>query len=201
MLPHSPRGYMLSRSVMSDSLDPLDCSPAGSSIHGIFQARILGWICCMTQGTQTGALWQPRGRGGMRWEGGSRRRGHMYTYVHMYTHVHTYIHVNAWQKWTQYCEAIMLQLKINKNKLKKKYCNGLPFPPPGELPNPGTEPTSPVSPALQMYSLPAAPLGKPLTALRRNRLCQHLDRGLLASRCKIINVCCLSHLVCVTVLK
>ena len=38
-------------------------------------------ICCMTQGTQTGALYQPRGVGwGERWEGGSRGRGHMYAY-------------------------------------------------------------------------------------------------------------------------
>ena len=35
---------VLSRSVMSDSCDPRDCSPPGSSIHGIFQARILEWI-------------------------------------------------------------------------------------------------------------------------------------------------------------
>ena len=32
---------------------------------------------------------------------------------------------------------------------------------PGDLPNPGTEPTSPVSPALQADSLPTEPLGKP----------------------------------------
>ena len=24
--------------------DPMDCSPAGSSIHGIFQARVLEWV-------------------------------------------------------------------------------------------------------------------------------------------------------------
>ena len=24
-------------------LDPMDCSPPGSSIHGIFQARVLEW--------------------------------------------------------------------------------------------------------------------------------------------------------------
>ena len=28
---------------MSDSCDPMDCSPPGSSVHGIFQARILKW--------------------------------------------------------------------------------------------------------------------------------------------------------------
>ena len=29
---------------MSDSLQPMDCSLPGSSIHGIFQARILEWV-------------------------------------------------------------------------------------------------------------------------------------------------------------
>ena len=28
----------------SRSVDPLDCSPPGSSVHGIFQARILEWV-------------------------------------------------------------------------------------------------------------------------------------------------------------
>ena len=31
-------------SVVSDSFDPMDCSPPGSSAHGIFQARILEWV-------------------------------------------------------------------------------------------------------------------------------------------------------------
>ena len=29
---------------MSDSFDPVDCSPPGSSVHGILQARILEWV-------------------------------------------------------------------------------------------------------------------------------------------------------------
>jgi len=29
---------------MSDSCDPMDCSPPGSSVLGIFQTRILEWI-------------------------------------------------------------------------------------------------------------------------------------------------------------
>ena len=29
---------------MSDSCYPVDCSPPGSSVHGIFQARILQWV-------------------------------------------------------------------------------------------------------------------------------------------------------------
>ena len=29
---------------MSDPQQPMDCSPPGSSIHGIFQARVLEWV-------------------------------------------------------------------------------------------------------------------------------------------------------------
>ena len=36
--------HVLSGSIVSNSLRPLDCSPSGSSVHGIFQARILEWI-------------------------------------------------------------------------------------------------------------------------------------------------------------
>ena len=33
-----------SRSVMSTLCNPMDCSPPSSSVHGIFQARILKWV-------------------------------------------------------------------------------------------------------------------------------------------------------------
>ena len=41
---------------------------------------------------------------------------------------------------------------------RPEYWSGQPFPSPGDLPNPGTEPRSPV---LQADSLPAEPPGKP----------------------------------------
>ena len=43
---------------------------------------------------------------------------------------------------------------------RQEYWSGLPFPPSGDLPNPGIEFASPVSPALQADSLLAEPLGK-----------------------------------------
>ena len=43
---------------------------------------------------------------------------------------------------------------------RQEYWSGLPFPFPGDLPDPGIEPTSPVSPALQVDSLPLVPPGK-----------------------------------------
>jgi len=37
-------GCMLSQSVVSDSMQPMDCSPPGSSTYGISQASILEWV-------------------------------------------------------------------------------------------------------------------------------------------------------------
>ena len=41
---------------------------------------------------------------------------------------------------------------------RQEYWNGLPFPTPGDLPDPGTEPTSPI---LQSGSLPLSHPGSP----------------------------------------
>ena len=42
---------------------------------------------------------------------------------------------------------------------RQKYWSGLPFLNPGDLPDPGIESVSPVSPALQVDSLPTEPSG------------------------------------------
>ena len=42
--PQRSRVYVLSCPVVSDSLWPVDCSPPGSSVHGVRQARILEWV-------------------------------------------------------------------------------------------------------------------------------------------------------------
>ena len=46
-----------------------------------------------------------------------------------------------------------------------RYWSGLPFPSPGDLPDPGIEPGAP---ALQADSLPSEPRGKPLDALGKS---------------------------------
>ena len=45
---------------------------------------------------------------------------------------------------------------------RQEYWSGLPFPSPGDLPDPGIEPGSP---ALQVDSLPSEPPGKPNSAV------------------------------------
>ena len=44
---------------------------------------------------------------------------------------------------------------------RQEYWNGLPFPPPGDLPDPGIEPASLVSPALVGGFFTTESLGKP----------------------------------------
>ena len=45
---------------------------------------------------------------------------------------------------------------------RQEYWSGLPFPSPGDLPDPEIKPTSPVSPASQENSLPIELSGKPM---------------------------------------
>ena len=46
--------------------------------------------------------------------------------------------------WTVACQG-----PLSMGFSRQEYWSGLPFPPPWDLPGPGTEATSPVSPALQ----------------------------------------------------
>ena len=59
-------------------------------------------ICCVTQGSQPGALWQPRGMGGAR--------------VFLLL-----THADGRQRPTQCCEAILLQSKIKKSGGGEEY--------------------------------------------------------------------------------
>ena len=58
--------------------------------------------------------------------------------------------------WTSSCQAPQ-----SMGFSRQEYWSGLPFPPPGNLPDPGIEPTSLMSPVWQSGSLPLAPPGSP----------------------------------------
>ena len=58
--------------------------------------------------------------------------------------------------WTVACQA-----PLSMGFSRQEYWSGLPCPPPGDLPNPGTEPRSLMSLHWQMGSLPLAPPGEP----------------------------------------
>ena len=58
--------------------------------------------------------------------------------------------------WTVACQAPLLM-----EFSRQEYWSGEPFPTPVDLPDPGMEPASPVSPALAGRFFPTAPPGKP----------------------------------------
>ena len=53
------------------------------------------------------------------------------------------------------------QAPLSMGFSRQEYCSRLLRPPLGDLPNPGIEPTSPVSPALQADLYPLSHLGSP----------------------------------------
>ena len=62
--------------------------------------------------------------------------------------------------WTVAC-----QVPLCMEFPMQEHWNGLPFPSPGDLPNPGTEPETLVSPALQVGSILLCHLGSQLDLL------------------------------------
>jgi len=84
------RKWKWSRSVMSDSLNPVDCSTPSFSIHGILHARILEWI---TISFSMGSNW-PRDRSQVTCiEGRCFNLWATREYTHTHTHTHTYIYI------------------------------------------------------------------------------------------------------------
>ena len=79
-----------------------------------------------------------------------------------------------WVPCTQSCltaatpRTVTRQAPLSMGFPSQEYWTGLPIPSPGHLPDPGIEPTSPVSPALQVDSLPDELSGKPFSFLEAN---------------------------------
>ena len=46
--------------------------------------------------------------------------------------------------------TVARQAPLSMGFFRQKYCSGLPWPPSGDLPDPGIKPMSPVSPGLQV---------------------------------------------------
>ena len=61
------------------------------------------------------------------------------------------------------------QAPLSMGFSRQEYWSGLPFPSPGDLPNPGIKPRSPT---FQADSLPSEPPGKPELVLLELRICQ-----------------------------
>ena len=65
--------------------------------------------------------------------------------------------------------TVARQAPLSMGFLRQKYWNGLPFPSPGDFPDPGMEPESP---ALAGGFFTTAPLGKPSDYIRITQIIQ-----------------------------
>ena len=138
--------------------DSIDASPPGSPVPGILQARTLEWVAISFSSAWkwkvkvkslswarllatpwTGAYQAPRSMGFSRqeyWSGVPLPS----PYVRM--------------KWSESCSVVSelfvtpCQAPLSMGFSREEFWNGLLCPPPGDLPDPAIEPTSPVAAAL-----------------------------------------------------
>ena len=117
----------------------MDCSLRGSSVHGIFQARVLEWIAipmdCSLPSSSIHGILQVRI---LEW-----------VKVRVKSLSRVRLFATPW--------IVAYQAPQSMEIFRKEYWSGLPFQYPGDLPKPGIESKS----ALQADALPFEPLGNP----------------------------------------
>ena len=134
----------------------MDCSPSGSSVQGISQARLLEWIVISSPGDLSNPRIEPvspalAGRFFITEPPGKpigKDSGGGLVYKSFLTLV---------TPWTIACWA-----PLSMGFPRQEFWSGLLFPSPGDLPDPGIEPTFP---ALQVDSLQLNHQGSPLVAI------------------------------------
>ena len=124
---------------MSKSCNPMDCSQPGSSVHGILQARIQERVSISIRiGKEKVKL--------------SLLADDMIIHTENLKSEVAQLCLTLCTPWTKAYQAPPFM-----EFSRQEYWSGLPFPSPGDLPNPGIEPRSP---ALQADTLPPEPPGK-----------------------------------------
>ena len=85
-----------------------------------------------------------------------RKRMYMWMCVHVLSHFSSiWLFVTLW--------TAARQAPLSMGFSRQEYWSGLPYPPQGDLPDPGIELMSPATPVLQMDSLPLSHQGRLLT--------------------------------------
>ena len=119
--------------------NPMDYSPRAASVH-VFQATVLEWVVVSSRGfsqhrDQTHSL--------------------MCVYVQLLSLVYLFV-----TPWTVTCHS-----PLSMEFSRQEYWSELPFPPPGDLPESGIEPTTLTSHALAGRFFTAEPAGKPYSLI------------------------------------
>ena len=138
----------------------MDCSPPGSSVHGISQARRLDWVAISFSRDLPHPGFKPMSPV---WQVDSSPRSHQLSpFLPMCVCVFVcvcYLLSCVWLFATPWTAA--LQAPLSMGFSRQGYWSGLPFPSQEICPDPGFEPGSP---ALQADSLPSAPPRKPFSS-------------------------------------
>ena len=147
---------------MSNSFDPMDCSLPDSSDHGDSPAKNIGVSCHAllqgifpTQGSKLHLL---------------HCKQILYHLSHKRSPNGTGEEVESENEVAQSCPTlcdpwtVAHQAPPSMGFSRQEYWSGLPFPFPGDLPNPGIKPRSPT---LQADTLTSAPPGKPREEVKR----------------------------------
>ena len=143
---------------------PLDCSPPGSSVHGIFQTWILEWVAMLSS---RGSSW-PRDQTCIACVSCISNRfftteqlGKLHLkYTILNTSVSPCVHAQSCPNLDDPVDYGLPQSTgLSMGFPRQGNWSGLPYPPPEDLPDPEIKPRSPV---LQAGSLPLASPGTPL---------------------------------------
>ena len=131
--------------------DSVDYSLPGSSVHVILQARILEWVAIpFSRGSSLPGDWTQVSYIACKVFTNWATREAQLLKVKLLSRVWLFA-----TPWTATCQAAQSMAFS-----RQEYWSGLPFPSPGDLPDPGIELRSP---ALQADSLPSELPGKPLS--------------------------------------
>ena len=78
--------------------DPMDCSPPGSSVHGILQAKILEWVAMLSSRGSSNPGIEPRSPAFPALQAYTHTHTHTHThymYIDISIYTHTYIHTHT----------------------------------------------------------------------------------------------------------
>ena len=128
--------------------NPVDCSPPGLSVHGDSPGKTIGWVAMASSRGSS----RPRDLSLhllclLHWQEGSLPLGNP-----------SFLSEVKWSRSVVSDSAIpwtvVYQASLSFGFSRQENWSGLPFPSPGDLPDPGIEPRSP---ALQADTLPSEP--------------------------------------------
>ena len=147
--------------------DPMAYSPPGSSVHGIFKARILEQVAIAFPGDLSNPGMEFLSTCLLHWQMDSLPLSHLESpgleqilIIDEEKKKKKSVKVLATRAGPPFCISMTVasQSLLSMGFSGQEYWSGQPFPSPGDFPNPGIKP---VSLALQVDSLPLVPPGKP----------------------------------------